>query len=273
MLGLEGEDPETVDTEHAAPGSTRVAPADRARRSTAPTGIAFDPDDDLVMHRRKALPAHPNGMTFEAFDAAGASLRHRTYYSVGGGFVVDDDRGGADRIVDDTTPLPHPFAHRRRAARSAAASPGAPSPGSCSRTSCAWRSERELRAALLHLWAVMQECVENGCTRTEPVLPGGLKVRRRAPDLRATARRRRRTAAVRRCPIRCGRWSGSTSTRSRSTRRTPPAAAIVTAPTNGAAGIVPAVLHYYIAVRRRRRPTTASSTSCSPRPRSASCSS
>jgi L-serine dehydratase len=240
LLGLESEDPETVDTEHAG-ARVDALRRDRALTLNGTHRIAFDPDTDLVMHRRKALPAHPNGMTFEAFDAAGASLRHRTYYSVGGGFVVDDAAAGADRIVEDTTPLPYPFATGAELLAACATS-GRSIAGVMLANELVWRSEAELRAALLHLWTVMQECVENGCTRTDPVLPGGLKVRRRAPALRAKLRAEEAEAAgvdalwamdwVNLYALAVNEENAS-------------GGRIVTAPTNGAAGIIPAVLHYY----------------------------
>ncbi len=108
LMGLEGHRPESVD-----PGiiAARVA-AIRERGSIALLGehaIAFA-GADLVFQRRKSLPHHPNGMRFRAFDAAGTTLRERVYYSVGGGFVVDEEAAGADRIKADDTVLPHPFA-------------------------------------------------------------------------------------------------------------------------------------------------------------------
>ena len=92
ILGLEGEDPATVDTDLA---DARVAACKEHGKLTLAGRhvIAFAPSEDLVLHRRKSLPAHPNGMTFTAYDERGQELRSRTYYSVGGGFVVDDDRG------------------------------------------------------------------------------------------------------------------------------------------------------------------------------------
>jgi L-serine dehydratase len=245
LLGLEGEDPETVDTEHAV---ARVA-ALRARRSIQLGGtrrIDFDPAQDLTMHRRSTLPGHPNGMTFEAFDGAGATLHRRTYYSVGGGFVVDEEAAGADRIVEDATVLPHPFrtgaellARCRETGGSIAEVMAA--------NERAWRTDAELRAALLHIWDVMQECVENGCTRTDRTLPGGLKVRRRAPELRERLRAQEAEATRGGAPMRDPLWAMewvdlyalAVNEENASGGR------IVTAPTNGAAGIVPAVLHFY----------------------------
>ncbi|GAA1158121.1 L-serine ammonia-lyase [Ornithinicoccus hortensis] len=246
LLGLEGEDPETVDTEHAMSRVARLK-EDRALHLGGTHLIPFDPDEDLVMHRRKSLPAHPNGMTFEAYDGSGALVRERTFYSVGGGFVVDEQAAGADRIVEDATPLPYPFstgAELLAACREADTSIA----GVMLANELSWRTEAELRAELLHIWDVMQECVENGCTRTERVLPGGLRVLRRAPQLRTRLVEREAEATEGGLlpvsdPLWAMEWVNlyalAVNEENASGGR------IVTAPTNGAAGIIPAVLHFY----------------------------
>jgi L-serine dehydratase len=110
-----------------------------------------------------------------------------------------------------------------------------------------WRTEEELRTALLHIWDVMQQCVENGCTRTEHTLPGGLKVRRRAPELRERLRAQEAEATKDGSPMLDPLWAMewvnlyalAVNEENASGGR------VVTAPTNGAAGIIPAVLHFY----------------------------
>ncbi|MGW4045977.1 L-serine ammonia-lyase [Streptomyces sp. NPDC004721] len=237
VLGLEGEDPATVDTDRS---DDRVA-AVRAGGTLLLGGkhrIPFDGDRDLVLHRRRSLPAHPNGMVFRALAADGRELAARTYYSVGGGFVVDEGATGAERVVADTTPVRFPFAS------------GAELLDICARGNLsisevmlanerAWRSEAEVRAGLLDLWAVMRACVDRGCRR-EGVLPGGLRVPRRAPGL---FRELSAAAVDGTDPLRGMDWVNlfalAVNEENASGGR------IVTAPTNGAAGIVPAVLHYY----------------------------
>ncbi|MFJ2717164.1 L-serine ammonia-lyase [Streptomyces sp. NPDC087437] len=237
VLGLEGEDPATVDTDRS---DDRVA-AVRAGGTLLLGGkhrIRFDGDRDLVLHRRRSLPAHPNGMVFRALAADGRELAARTYYSVGGGFVVDEEATGADRVVADATPVRFPF------------STGAELLDVCARENLsisevmlaneqAWRPEAEVRAGLLDLWAVMRACVDRGCRR-EGVLPGGLRVPRRAPGL---FRELSATAGDSTDPLRGMDWVNlfalAVNEENASGGR------IVTAPTNGAAGIVPAVLHYY----------------------------
>ena len=236
VLGLLGETPEDVDP---AACDDIVAEVRRTGQLSllGERGIGFDLDTDLVMHRRKSLPLHPNGMTFEAFDAGGESVRLRTYYSVGGGFVLDESAAERDRLIPDDTVLAFPF------------ETSADLMGHCEATGRSvdsllmeneqhWRSAEEVHAGLLRLWDVMQECVATG-TAHEGVLPGGLKVRRRAPNLaRALAAEEGSVD-----PMRAMDWVNlyalAVNEENASGGR------VVTAPTNGAAGIIPAVLHYY----------------------------
>ncbi|NUT20320.1 MAG: L-serine ammonia-lyase [Hamadaea sp.] len=235
LLGLAGEDPETVDTQTA----DERAAAMRAAGQVALLGV-HDAAIELTLHRRRALPYHPNGMTFAARDAAGTVLRSRTYYSVGGGFVVDEAAAGADRIKPDDTPVRYPFstgaellAHTRET--------GLRISDVMLANELSWRSEADVRAGLLHIWQVMADCVEAGCTR-EGTLPGGLKVRRRAAELR-----RQLQSEVGRLgmtdPLRVMDWV--TLFALAVNEENAGGGRVVTAPTNGAAGIVPAVLHYY----------------------------
>jgi len=149
------------------------------------------------------LPLHPNGMQFCAYDAAGSPTRARTYYSVGG-FVLDQSADGGDPVKADETPLRYPFwsaadllAH--------CSSTGLPIDQVMLGNETSWRPAEAVRAGLLDLWAVMQDCVVRG-TRNVGVLPGGLKGRRRAPDLA------RALACEYASDDPCGRWTGSAST-------------------------------------------------------------
>ncbi|TDO62526.1 L-serine dehydratase [Kribbella sp. VKM Ac-2571] len=236
LLGLEGADPETVVT-HSVDARVETI-RERGRILLAGTReIAFDENTDLLMHRRKALPYHPNGMIFVARDADNAVLRERTYYSVGGGFVVDETAAAGDRIVPDTTPLKYPF------------TTGAELLDRCRESQLsisevmlanelAWRTEDEVRNGLLHIWQVMQDCVREGC-ETEGILPGGLKVPRRAHALHKKLSQDPWSVD----PLKVMDWVNlfalAVNEQNASGGR------IVTAPTNGAAGIIPAVLHYY----------------------------
>ncbi|GAB2555375.1 L-serine ammonia-lyase [Kribbella endophytica] len=236
MLGLEGEDPETVDT-RSVEGRVEAIRAAKTLRLAGGHEIAFDENSQLVMHRRKALPYHPNGMTFVARDAEGVVLRERTYYSVGGGFVVDEDAAAGDRIVPDRTPLKYPFLSGAELLDRCRES-GLPISEVMLANELAWRTESEIREGLLHIWQVMQDCVDEGC-ETEGVLPGGLKVPRRAHGLHQKLSSDKWSVD----PLKVMDWVNlfalAVNEQNASGGR------IVTAPTNGAAGIIPAVLHYY----------------------------
>ncbi|WP_026550287.1 L-serine ammonia-lyase [Arthrobacter sp. Br18] len=245
ILGLAGHDPETVDTDIAG---ELVASCIRAGRLPLAGlhGIGFNEESDVVLHRRKSLPAHPNGMTFSALGHDGQPVRQRTYYSVGGGFVVDEITAEDDKLVPDSTLLPHPFGSGAELLAACRVS-GLSIAELMMANEESWRPAEETRAALLHIWKVMGECVENGCTRTEDVLPGGLKVRRRAPELRRKLREQEKVARSGGAPLRDPLWAMewvnlyalAVNEENASGGR------IVTAPTNGAAGIIPAVLHFY----------------------------
>jgi len=235
VLGLEGEDPATTDTDRAD-GRLDEIRASGSLLLAGTTAVPFDVDEDLVMHRRRSLPAHPNGMTFAAYDDAGAEISLRTYYSVGGGFVVDEAATGADRVVVDDTPLRYPFTTGAELLEICRRE-GIPVSEVMLANEQAWRTENEIRDGMLHLWSVMAECVVAGVHR-EGVLPGGLRVPRRAPHLY-----RELTAKGYADPLHVMDWVNlyalAVNEENASGGR------IVTAPTNGAAGIIPAVLHYY----------------------------
>ena len=235
VLGLEGEDPATTDTELADLRLDRLRD-ERVIMLAGTHPVPFDLDEDLVMHRRRSLPAHPNGMTFAAYDASGEALLEKTYYSVGGGFVVDEVATGADRVVLDDTPVRFPFSSGDELLEICARE-GLSISDVMLANEQAWRTEQEVRSGLLELWSVMVACVERGFQR-EGVLPGGLKVPRRAPDLF-----RELSGSASQDPLQVMDWVNlyalAVNEENASGGR------IVTAPTNGAAGIIPAVLHYY----------------------------
>jgi L-serine dehydratase len=236
LLGLAGEDPETVDTD----GVDHHVAAVRTSRRLALLGvheIEFDPAEHLTLHRRRSLPYHPNGMIFTAHRGDGSVLRQRTYYSVGGGFVVDEAAAGADRIKLDPTVVDHPFTTGTQLLDHARALGGSVSDVMLA-NELARRCEADIRSGLLRIWRVMQDCVERGCGQ-DGVLPGGLKVRRRAAELRRALESEHGTAD----PLRVMDWVMMYALAVNEENAA--GGRVVTAPTNGAAGIIPAVLHYY----------------------------
>jgi L-serine dehydratase len=235
LLGLEGDSPRTVDVETADERVETIKAGGRLNL-LGEHEIAFSFDDDMVLHRRKALPYHANGMTLWAYDASGAELLTKTYYSVGGGFVVDEDAVGADRIKLDDTVLKYPFRTGDELLRMARET-GLSISALMLENERAWRTEEEIREGLLEIWRVMQACVARGMSR-EGILPGGLKVRRRAAN---TARKLRSEGDPQALAM---EWI--TLYAMAVNEENAAGGRVVTAPTNGAAGIIPAVLHYYM---------------------------
>jgi L-serine dehydratase len=235
MLGLAGEDPENVDTDTVDERASTV----RAQRRLLLLGeraVDFDPDEDLILHRRRVLPFHPNGMIFTAYGSDDEELVCRTYYSVGGGFVVDESAAGADRVKVDDTPVRYPFTTAAELLLHTGET-GLRISDIMLANEQAWRSEPEVRTGLLHIWDVMQACIARGCER-DGVLPGGLKVKRRAAEMRRALEHDGIQD-----PLQVMDWVSlyalAVNEENASGGR------VVTAPTNGAAGIIPAVLHYY----------------------------
>ena len=238
LMGLEGHWPNEINPD-LIPASLERIRGGRELMLLGRHRIAFDEKSDLVFNKRQKLPFHSNGMRFTAFAADGRQLAVREYYSVGGGFVVNQDEAAEDRIVADTTPLPFPFhtgdellalcaAQRMSIAEVMLANEGV------------WRSAEDTRAGLLEIWAAMQDCVARGI-RQEGVLPGGLKVPRRAPAMYQDLSSR--PEAAMKDPLTVLDWVNLYALAVNEENAA--GGRVVTAPTNGAAGIIPAVLHYY----------------------------
>ena len=214
LLGLEGAEPETV-----APYSRRAA--DRLALLRAHEAAVS------VVQERRPLPAHPNALTCRAYAASGAELLDRTYYSVGGGFVVEEGAAPETRTVE----VPFAFGSADELLSLCAAT-GRSIGDLMLANETAWRTEDEIRKGLLDIWAVMRACIDRGLD-ADGVLPGSLKVRRRAAGI---ARQLDPGADS-------GEWlpvyAMAVNEENAAGGR------VVTAPTNGAAGIIPAVLRYY----------------------------
>ncbi|MGE8459703.1 MAG: L-serine ammonia-lyase [Pseudomonas capeferrum] len=238
LLGLEGEHPDTVDTE-SIPARLQAIRDSGRLRLLSEHEIDFIEKQHLAMIR-KPLAYHPNGMIFRALDSAGLQIRSREYYSVGGGFVVDEEAAGHDRIVEDSTVLTYPFTTAKQLLGHCTAHHLSVSQVMLA-NEAAWRPEAETRAGLLRIWQVMQDCVEAGY-RHEGILPGGLKVKRRAPALYRQLSQH--PEASLRDALSVLDWVNLYALAVNEENAY--GGRVVTAPTNGAAGIVPAVLHYYM---------------------------
>jgi L-serine dehydratase len=201
--------------------------------------VSFDEKQHLVMHRRRALPFHPNGMRFTAFAGGGEVLHTAVYYSIGGGFVVNEASADGNPISPDTTPQPYAFKSGAELLR-LCNDHGLSISALMMENEKVWRSESEIREKLLAIWSAMQKCVENGCQH-DGILPGGMKVKRRAARLYRQLNDQAPDA--RDDPLHVMDWVNLYALAVNEENAA--GGRVVTAPTNGAAGIIPAVLHYY----------------------------
>ena len=245
LLGLAGHEPEHIDPDQIAPAIAAI----RSRQSLDLLGVQAVPfiEKEHLLFRRKSLPLHPNGMGFHAFDAAGNEITQRTYYSVGGGFVVDES---GERVLNAAEALPNAQGHGQ----------GLPHPfttgaallAQCQATRLTpaqlmqaneehWRSPAEVRRQLLAIWHTMAGAVQRGCASTGE-LPGPLHVRRRAAELHAKLKNAPEAAL--RDPLSMLDWVNLYAMAVNEENAA--GGRVVTAPTNGAAGVIPAVLHYYV---------------------------
>lgn len=266
MAGLEGNVPATVDTQHML-HIRETAALDNTINLAGTTRIGFDYDRDMVFEMWKRMAAHPNGMRFQAFDAAGSLVDEQVWYSIGGGFIR---QGSPDDLmigIHDRPPAGTSFADEDESA-STDFGPETPYPfSSCAElvalcrerhmsiaelvwaNETATRSAIQVRSTIDNVWRVMRECVNHGCTSEEKTLPGGLEVPRRAPrmyqrlasnsDVLRRDSRRKDAVLESSDAAWVDLFALAVSEENAGGGR------IVTAPTNGSAGIIPAVLHYY----------------------------
>jgi|TARA_B100001079_G_scaffold229062_1_gene207563 L-serine dehydratase len=239
ILGLEGEQPEKVDATLITKRIEKIYSAGRINLLGKYT-INYNRKTDLKLYRKKSLPFHPNGMIFSAFDESGKELVQKTYYSVGGGFVVDDSNENENYIAEDQTEITYPYDTAVELLEYCKTKSLKISDVMMENES-AWRPENKIREGLLSLWSVMQECVNNGIAN-KGVLPGGLNVQRRANKLHEQLKKKSDKEPD--DPLAILDWV--TLYALATNEENAGGGRVVTAPTNGAAGIIPAVLHYYV---------------------------
>lgn len=238
ILGLSGQQPETVD-----PNSVDSVVADvlsTGRVSMLGRHAAtYREADDLVFHRDRSLPEHPNGLRFVALAADGAVITEEEFYSVGGGFVLSADEAAAGETGGrkPERPVPHPFGSAAELLATAGQT-NQTIAGIVRANECAWRSADETDAGLDSIWAAMEACIERGCA-TDGVLPGGLNVKRRAASLYRNLHQR----DIATDPLALLDWISLFALAVNEENAA--GGRVVTAPTNGAAGVIPAVLAYY----------------------------
>jgi L-serine dehydratase len=233
LLGLEGYSPDTIDPALIEPALKRIRSEGRIRL-LGRHEIAFDEPLNLLFHNDQVLPGHSNGMRFTAHDAALEVLAREEYYSIGGGFVVQAGvpaGAGAARALP-----PYEFDSGARLLELARQG-GLEIHELMLARERTWYSDAEIRARLMRIWQVMQDCVRRGF-EAQGLLPGVLGVRRRAPKLY-----RQLMSGDPANPMHALDWVNAFALAVNEENAA--GGQVVTAPTNGAAGIVPAVLHYY----------------------------
>jgi L-serine dehydratase len=232
LLGLSGELPELVEPETVEPRIAAIRQK-HALRLLGQREIPFAEDRDLLFHKDQTLPQHPNGMRFRAAAADGSILGHAIYFSVGGGFVL---REGESASTHHTPEVPFPFASADELLR-IGDDRQMPIWQIAEENENSWNGADQLLAHIDNIWKVMQECVKRGLS-TEGILPGGLGVRRRAPNLAKTL-----SASGKSDPLAPMDWVNVFAMAVNEENAA--GGRVVTAPTNGAAGVIPAVAHYY----------------------------
>ncbi|MFY8095389.1 MAG: L-serine ammonia-lyase [Niveispirillum sp.] len=239
ITGLAGHQPAQVDPD-AAEALVAAVTAHHRLPLAGTRDIAFDPDRDIEWRGAERLPFHPNGMTLSAFDAEGMLVAARTYYSIGGGFVLDEDEARQNQGGDSgPTPPPH-YYETADGLLAIAAGTGLSIPDIILANECVSRPEAEVRAGLDTIWAAMEACINRGI-RQDGLLPGGLKVKRRAGRLHRelVARQERMLTDPLSVLDWINLWALAVNEENAAGGK------VVTSPTNGAAGVVPAVLRYY----------------------------
>jgi L-serine dehydratase len=238
ILGLLGECPREVDVENI-PSIIQHARENKTLNLMGKKPVVFEEDTDLQLLPREQLPFHPNGMEFWAYDADGNELSRAIYYSIGGGFIVHEKEAKKDKFIEEKVKVPYPFKsgaelleHCAKTGKSISAIMMA--------NEKTMRSVQQIRAELLEIWHVMEECVERGCSRGGQM--PGLNIKRRAKALYEQLSKRPESALT--DPLTILDWVNLYALAVNEENAV--GGRVVTAPTNGAAGIVPAVLHYYM---------------------------
>ena len=237
ILGLLGEKPEEVDTDTVQAKLDQIAETGLLLLGGI-YPVNFKAKPHLIFHRRKSLPGHPNGMKFTAYNANEELLISKIYYSVGGGFIVNENINDDSPVIEDNRTLPYPFTTGDELLTLCTDS-GLSISALMLANESAWRTEAETKQYLLLIWKTMQACISKGC-HTQGILPGGLKVKRRAAHI---YKRLKSSEATNQDPLKIMDWVNLYALAVNEENAA--GGKVVTAPTNGAAGIIPAVLYYF----------------------------
>lgn len=238
LNALEGKSPVTVDPETLVPRMQEILDSNTLCLA-GKKNIAFNEKEDFLLFQKETLPKHSNGMRLTAYNAQGQSLVSQVYYSIGGGFITTEEAFDQANVDTNEQALPYPFKTAIQLLKH------------CKENNLTiaelmmanertWRSDAEIQAGILTIAKTMDQCIESGCHHPG-ILPGGLNLKRRAPDLYQKLNLQKGVPSVyERCDImnRLNLYAMAVNEENAAGGR------IVTAPTNGAAGIMPAVLKY-----------------------------
>ncbi len=237
LNGLEGKSPETVAPDSMVPRMHEIITTSTLCLAGKKT-IAFHEPSDFLFLQKELLPKHSNGMRFTAYDNSGAQLISQVYYSIGGGFITTEEE--FDEPAMSVTPPPYPFTTARQLLQLCHDN-NLTIAELMMANELTWREEKTIHAGILAIAEVMNECIDNGC-KHPGTLPGGLNLKRRAPDLYKKLIEHKGVPSVfEQSDImnRLNLYAMAVNEENAAGGR------IVTAPTNGAAGIIPAVFKYY----------------------------
>ncbi len=241
ILGLMGEAPNTVDPDRM---DDVIEQVERSGRITPPghPGYDFQPATDLIFDKKQPLPGHANGMSFSAFDKDGRLLLKRIYYSIGGGFVVTDTELEAMRGQKNApaAKVPYPFSTAKQMLEMARAS-GLSIADMKRANELTRMSEEELDRGLDEIWSAMSGCIDRGL-KVDGIMPGGLKVRRRAKSIYEKLTNDARSNRLN--PVLANDWLSVYAMAVN--EENAGGGRVVTAPTNGAAGVIPASIRYFL---------------------------
>jgi len=244
LLGLEGEDPATIDPDSMAGKIERIRKENRLKAG-GEYEITFNAGEDLIFDGGTRLPFHSNAMKFRALDKYDEVLREEIWYSIGGGFVIDEREAGRNSAVGDQEGEPYPF-NTGDELIAIGKEHGLSIPEIMLANEMAFRSEAEIRDGIKTIWKAMEDCIDRGL-RHDGILPGGLNVKRRAAKMHRSLLENPDKAEA--DPLTAmdwiNLWAMAVNEENAAGGR------VVTAPTNGAAGIIPAVARYFDRHHRR----------------------
>ena len=239
ILGLAGFTPSDYDADRAEAALARI----REERMVHPEGLPplrFDPAKDLAFDYGPPLPGHANGLILRGTDPQGDVVVEETYFSVGGGFVLTAAELARGKATDSGPPVPYPFENAAEMLRMAEAS-GLSIAGMKRANELSRMEARALDQGLARVWEVMEACIDRGLA-ADGILPGGLKVKRRAAGIHRSLLSERGLNLT--APHTINDWMSAYAMAVNEENAA--GGQVVTAPTNGAAGVVPAVIRYWL---------------------------